>query len=267
MLDPLLETTAELSGVLEELRKRRDKDDPRAYVPHDPTPKQKQFLDLTCLEALYGGAAGGGKSDALLMAALMYANTPGYAALLLRRTYTDLSLPGAIMDRSHQWLEGTSAHWNGTDKRWSFPSGATLTFGYLDSERDRYRYQGAEFQFIGLDELTQFSERAYRYMISRLRRCAGVSVPLRVRGASNPGDIGHAWVKRRFIDGDTDGTVFIPASLDDNPHLDREAYTESLNRLDAHTRKQLLQGVWEMDSGGLVYRFNENLNLIGSLPQ
>jgi len=131
----------------------------RAYCPHDPTPKQAEFLALDCLEALYGGAAGGGKTDALLMAALQHVHVPGYAALLLRRTYADLALPGAIMDRAKSWLRPKGIHWDEKNKRFTFPSGATLTFGYLDTEQDRYRYQGAELQFIGFDELTQFPEQ------------------------------------------------------------------------------------------------------------
>ena len=74
------------------------------WVPHSPTPKQAEFLACQAKEVFYGGAAGGGKSDALLMAALAYVDVPGYAALLLRRTFADLSLPGALMDRAHQWL-------------------------------------------------------------------------------------------------------------------------------------------------------------------
>lgn len=95
----------------------------------------------------YGGAAGGAKSSALLMAALEFVDVKGYAAVLLRRTYADLSKPGALMDRAHQWLRGTSAKWNEQKKQWTFPSGATLTFGYLENENDKYQYQGAEYQF------------------------------------------------------------------------------------------------------------------------
>ena len=106
------------------------------YIPHKPTPKQLAFLLLENQEALYGGAAGGGKSDALLMAALQYADVPGYSALLLRRSYTDLSLPGALMDRAKAWLMPSVARWRDSLKTWEFPSGASITFGYLEKPGD-----------------------------------------------------------------------------------------------------------------------------------
>lgn len=141
-----------------------------SFNPHQPFLRQRMFKGLVCDEALYGGQAGGGKSDTLLSGALEYVDVPGYAALLLRRSFTDLALPGALMDRAHQWLRGTPAKWSGQTKTYTFPSGATLTFGYLENENDKYRYQSAEFQFIGFDELTQFEETQYRYLFSRLRR-------------------------------------------------------------------------------------------------
>jgi len=169
------------------------------YIAHRPTPPQTAFLLLECREAMYGGAAGGGKSDALLMAALQYVDVENYAALLLRKSYSDLSLPAALIPRAAEWLTTTDAKWNGAEHVWRFPSGASLSFGYLDTEADKYRYQSAEYQFIGFDELTQFSESQYTYMFSRLRRLKGSNVPLRMRGASNPGGYGHEWVKQRFI--------------------------------------------------------------------
>jgi len=229
---------------------------PRDHAPH---PAQRAFLALDCQEALYGGAAGGGKSDALLMAALQYVDVPYYAALLLRKTYADLALPGAIMDRSKQWLAPSDARWNDVEKTWRFKSGATLTFGYLQTANDKYRYQSAEFQMIGFDELTQFDESDYTFLFSRLRKPAAgplSSVPLRMRAASNPGGRGHGWVKRRLIDrkpnpDDPEDTaekcaarVFVPAKLADNPSVDQGAYRESLLGLDAQTRKQLLDGDW-----------------------
>lgn len=201
------------------------------FIPHKPEVPQDAFLWYQGLEALYGGAAGGGKSDALLMAALQYIEIPGYSALLLRKTYTELTLENALLDRCMKWLGHTQASWNGEHRRWTFPSGATLTFGFLQRPQDRARYQSAEFQMIGMDELTQFEEGDYRFMFSRLRKVAvctdmdhqkeavpvwdesgvlrcsicGVeapiasTVPLRMRAATNPGGPGHKWVYDRFV--------------------------------------------------------------------
>lgn len=225
------------------------------YIPHLPHPKQQVGLLLDNLEVFWGGAAGGGKSDWLLMAALQYVDVPGYSALLLRRTYADLSLPGAIMDRAQEWLRGTDAHWYEQRKTWVFPSGATLTFGYLDSENDKFRYQGAELQFCGFDELTQFTETQYRYLFSRLRKLEGVQVPLRMRAASNPGGIGHDWVKRRFLEeGPAAGRIFIPAWLEDNPSVDAETYAGSLAELDPLTRAQLRDGDWSVREVGRKFQ-------------
>jgi len=223
-------------------------------VTKQPTAPQAAFLTLENLEALYGGAAGGGKSEALLMSALQFVHVPGYAALLLRRTFADLALPGALMDRLDGWLRGTDAKWNGNEKRWTFPSGASVTFGYMENDADRYRYQGAELQFVGLDELTQFSETQYRYLLSRVRRLKGAAVPLRVRAASNPGGAGHEWVKRRFLDeGVSANRVFIPAKLEDNPHLDAAEYEQALAQLDPVTRAQLRAGDWNVLPKGPLF--------------
>src|SRR5262249_29331733 len=126
------------------------------WFKQKPTQKQAEFLRQTAREGLYGGAAGGGKRTSILMNALQFVEEPGYAALLLRRTLSDLNLPGALMDRAAAWLAGTPAIWSDKDKTWRFPRGATVTFGYLDTMNDKYRYQSSEFQFIGFDELTQF---------------------------------------------------------------------------------------------------------------
>ena len=227
-----------------------------AYIPHRPTAKQLAYLLLDNTEALYGGAAGGGKSDALLMAALQYVDNPDYSALLFRRSYTDLSLPGALMDKAKEWLMPTDAKWRESSKTWTFPSGATLTFGYLEHVGDEYRYQSTEFQFIGFDELTQFEESKYRYMFSRLRRKADGGPPLRMRSTSNPGGIGHEWVRSRFLDSDPadSGRVFIAARLPDNPHLDQESYVQSLAQLDPVTRRQLLQGDWTARQPGNLFQ-------------
>ena len=124
------------------------------------------------------------------------------------------------MDRARTWLMPTEATWRDSLKTWHFPSGASLTFGYLEKPGDEYRYQSTEFQMIGFDELTQFTENQYRYLFSRWRRSQDAEMPLRMRSASNPGGIGHEWVRERFIDaeGSVDTRIFIPASLPDNPY-------------------------------------------------
>jgi phage terminase large subunit-like protein len=193
-------------------------------------------------------------SDALLMAAAQFVDVPGYAALLLRSSFPDLMQPDALIPRSKEWWHGRAA-WNAQDRRWTFPGGATITFGYLERDDDVYQYQGAAYQFIGIDETTQHTEFRYRYLFSRLRRPsegALSAVPLRMRSATNPGGKGHEWVKARFIDPAkrARGTVFVPAKLEDNPSLDATEYIRSLAHLDPTTRAQLLAGDWEAHVGG-----------------
>jgi len=189
------------------------------------------------------------------MAALQFVDVPGYAALLLRKTYADLKQPGALMPRSMAWLGGTDATWTGSDHSWKFPSGAVMRFGYIDNANDIFQFQSSEFQGIFFDELTQFREHDYRFLFSRLRKLKGSTIPLRMRAASNPNGIGHAWVKRRFIqDGKAEGRVYIPARISDNPFIDKESYLRSLSNLDPVTRKQLEDGDWTVQQGGGMFR-------------
>lgn len=255
------------------------------YIPHQPTPKQAAFLLLSIREAMFGGAAGGGKSGGLLMSALQYVDIPGYHAILFRRTFADLMLPGALIDMSQEWLASSDATWKAKEHYWQFPNGSTLGFGYLDGPNDRFRYQSAQFSFIGFDELTQFPETDYRYMFSRLRRprcpkhskpdekcrvCIQYapiqSVPLRIRAATNPGGSGHDWVKCRFVDyGNTAERVFIPAQIQDNPYLDAEAYRLSLTNLDPVTRRQLEKGDWTARQEGGFF-ITDKISVIDHAP-
>jgi hypothetical protein len=188
---------------------------------------------------------------------------PGYSAILFRKTYADLKLPGSLIPRSHEWLSQTDAVWNDNDKQWRFPSGATLNFGYMQTDEDRFRYQSSEFQFVGFDELTQFSRLQYTYMVSRLRKPSDLTtghplakVPIRLRGATNPGGRGHLWVKNRFLDRKDDPPedytqrVFIPSRLPDNPSVDQAAYAYALEQLDDASRAQLLDGDWDAREPG-----------------
>jgi predicted phage terminase large subunit-like protein len=177
------------------------------------------------------------------------------------------------MDRSHQWLRGSDATWNERDHRYTFPSGAVLQFGYLETARDKYRYQSAEFQYIAFDELTQFAMEDYLYLHTRARRGVAEDVPIRIRAASNPGGIGHEWVRQRFIPTTSSDPLtgeirvhvpldeegyrrpFVPSRLDDNPHLDRAEYRKSLANVDPTLRSQMLDGDWSVTrEGGLFKR-------------
>ena len=281
------------------------------FIPHKSTPPQAAFLMLDCLEAFYGGAGGGGKSDALLMTGLQYADVPGYNALIIRRNFPDLAMPNALMDRAHAWLDRRhDARWEESKKRWTFASGATLTFGYLDAARDIDRYASAEFSFIGVDELTQFSEKQYLDLFARLRapacpRCRfqkhydqhhetahqqrtndcrmcidlqrqlqniahlpPAHIPLRMRSASNPGNVGHDWVQRRFIarlGAPVGDRLFVPARLDDNPFINRQEYIKSLNNLDPVTRERILKGDWEARSSRGVLK-REWFEIVDTIP-
>jgi hypothetical protein len=221
-----------------------------------PHPKQQRFLlHADTREVFYGGAGGGGKSQSLWYAALQFAGTPGYAALILRRTYADLAKPGALMDRSKEYLHGTGAAWTERDKQWRFPGGGVISFGYLQHEDDKLQYKSAEFQYVAFDELTDFTETQYTFLFTRLRKKKDgplADVPLRMRSASNPGGPGHSWVKARFVDPKTraPGAVFVPARMTDNPSLDVEGYEQSLASKDPLTREQIKAGNWDAVPGG-----------------
>lgn len=240
------------------------------YCPEEPSLTQKVFLRTYALEALFGGAAGGGKSSALLMSALQYVDVPGYSAILFRRTYADLALPGAIMDRFQSWIASQDdVKWNANNYTAVFPSGARVSFGYLNNQQDYLRYKGAEFQFIGMDEVTEIRESDYRYLFSRLRRPASgplAKVPLRMRAASNPAP---NWVRQRFIvEGKETGRIFVPSKLTDNPGIDADSYRQALTALDPVERRRLEEGDWWSTTLGSLFE-RESIVVIDSheVPQ
>lgn len=240
------------------------------YIPHWPHPPQALFLGLhlirnqtQVLRALYGGAAGGGKSDALLMSLAQFAWKHGdFQGLALRRTFSDLALPGAIMDRALSWWKPRGVAWNGDTKTFTFPSGARVSFGYLQDPQDHLRYQGSEFHQTCWDELTQFPLRSqFDYVgLSRVRRREGCAIPLRTLGASNPGGPGHEWVRDMFV-GDPSNDVapelygcFVPARINDNPSIDRNSYLAGLANLHPTVRAQLEHGDWRAREPGDYFR-------------
>jgi predicted phage terminase large subunit-like protein len=207
------------------------------------------------------------------MAASQFLHVPGYAACLFRRTKPLLVRPGGLISRSERWWKNTSAKWVDDESTWYFPckggGSSSITFGYMEHEKDRYNWLAYEFQFVGFDELTEFSETSYKFLFNRLRMTEEMSeagMTLRMRGASNPGNTGHEWVRSRFInrelwpdgrpyyeeDSDQwlDAPFFIPARLEDNPHVNQKSYMRSLGHLDPVTRQQYLKGNWDAVSGG-----------------
>lgn len=248
------------------------------YIPHVPTPKQAAFMLLDGKEAFYGGAAGGGKSDALLMCGLQYVDVKGYAGIIFRKTYSDLTKPGALIDRSKEWLlQFADVRWDDKNKKFDFIKKygphkevwSILQFGYMETANHRFNYQGGEYQFIGWDEVTHIHLICYRYMFSRLRRLKNVDIPLRVRSASNPpdDDLG-LWVYDRFVNPEkkVKDAVFIPAGMDDNPYLDVEEYAEALEELDPVERARLRDGDWIVKRRGNMFK-REFFQIVDTAPK
>jgi len=226
------------------------------YIKMIPNQKQTQFLLRLDPEGLYGGAAAGGKTIALLMGALMFAPVPGYAALLIRKDMKRLQQPGGILFRAHEWLRGSDAKWDYQNCRYVFPSNSTLNFGYLNDINDVYRYLSGEYQYIGIDEITENREKDYELLNGRLRRPITLDIPLRMRSATNPGGPGHAWVKRRFIDPKTRrlDAFFIPAFIEDNPGVDLATYEVSLSKMSYLSYERYRKGNWEIEEAGNCFK-------------
>ena len=236
-----------------------------------PQPKQAEFMARGEFEALYGGSAGGGKSDSLVVEALRQVDIPYYKGLILRKTYPQLS---ELIDKSEKYYKGAypKARYNASSHTWKFPSGAKIIFGSMQYTKDRTNYQGQAYDFIGFDELTHFTYEEYSYLFSRCRP-NGPGTQCYVRATANPGGIGHAWVKERFITAappmttiwedqewvDPDGTVhrgkqsriFVPATVFDNQELLKNdpMYVQRLASMPEAEKNALLYGDWNTFSG------------------
>ena len=245
-----------------------------------PQPRQKLFMQRPEHEALYGGAAGGGKSDCAIAEALRQVHIPHYRGLILRKTYPQLS---EMVDRSREiYLPSfPDAKYNEQKHSWTFPSGAKIYFGAMQHTKDRTNYQGKRYDFIDFDELTHFTWDEYSYLFSR-NRPNGPGTRCYIRAQANPGGIGHGWVKERFIspappmtpiyedvkiifpDGKSEirrqSRVFVPSSIFDNKILmeNDPDYITRLASLPENEKRALLYGDWDSFSGQVFTEWRNN---------
>lgn len=228
------------------------------------TKKQKLFLGAEESEVLFGGAAGGGKSYGQVVDALIFAlKYPGSRQLILRRTFAELD-KSLIRTALSLYPRGFYTH-NSSSHTGKFKNGSIIDFGYCAAESDVYQYQSAEYDCIRFDELTHFTEAQYVYLISRVR--GANDYPKQIKSSTNPGGVGHSWVKARFVDPSEPGAafvgedgmkrIFIPSLLDDNGFLMRRdpGYKERLKALPEREKKALLYGDWNIFEGQYFSEF------------
>ncbi len=234
-------------------------------------------MEATATEVLFGGAAGGGKSFGQLVDAFLYAlQYPHSRQLILRRTFPELEKSLIRVSRELYPKEVYSYH--STNHVGVFQNGSILDFGYCAGENDVFQYQSAEYDVIRFDELTHFTEFQYRYLISRVRGANGY--PKQIKSSTNPGGVGHAWVKARFVDPAPQGTlfwgedggsrIFIPSKIDDNRFLMEgdPKYKARLEALPEREKKALLLGDWNIFEGQYFTEFSYDIHTVDpvSLP-
>lgn len=239
------------------------------------TEKQEQFINTEAFETFFGGAAGGGKSYGQLVDAFLYAlKYPKSKQIIFRRTFPDLEK--SLIRVSLEFYPRKVATYNTSKHVWYFKNGSIVDFGYIDTEKDVYQYQSAEYDVIRFDELTHFTEYMYTYMISR---CRGANpYPKHIKSSGNPGGVGHSWVKARFIDigepnkvheitldnGKKSTVIFIPSLVQDNMFLlDNDPdYIDRLELLPEKEKQALLYGDWDIFDGQFFTEFDRKIHVI-----
>ena len=233
---------------------------------------QEDFLAAGETDVLYGGAAGGGKSYAMLVDPLRYAHRSAHRGLIIRRSMPELR---ELIDKSRELYPKAfpGCKYKEVEKLWNFPSGAKIEFGFLERDADVYRYQGQAYSWIGFDEITHLpTEFAWNYLASRLRTTDS-EITCYMRCTANPGGAGATWVKKRYIDpspphesfegADGLSRKFIPARLQDNPFLAKDGrYEKMLQALPPTQRQQLLEGNWDVAEGAAFTEFLPHLHVI-----
>ena len=229
------------------------------------TKKQKKFIDARENEVLFGGAAGGGKSYGQIVDALLFAlKYPGSKQLILRRTFSELDK--SLIRTSLSLYPKEIYTFNSSSHTGRFKNGSCIDFGYCANENDVYQYQSAEYDCIRFDELTHFTEMQYVYLISRVR--GANPFPKQIKSSTNPGGVGHSWVKARFVDPSPSGVgfigegemsrVFLPSLLKDNDFLNKRDpnYRLRLEALPDREKKALLYGDWNIFEGQYFTEFS-----------
>ena len=241
-----------------------------AFMPNEGP--QTDFLAASEKDVLYGGAAGGGKSFAMLIDPLRYCHIKEHRALILRRSMPELR---ELIDKSRELYPKAfkGAKFREVEKLWNFPSGAKIEFGFLEKDADVYRYQGQAYSWIGFDEITHLpTEFGWNYLASRLRT-TNPNLETYLRCTANPGGVGAQWVKKRYVEASEpnktfkgkDGLTrkFIPALLQDNPYLAEDGeYERMLQSLPAVQRRQLLEGNWDVAEGAAFAEFTPDVHVI-----
>ena len=259
----------ELDNLPKAVRKQLDN---HQVLFHPNEGPQTDFLAAGEKDVLYGGAAGGGKSYAMLVDPLRYAHRKAHRALILRRSMPELR---EMIDKSRELYPQAfpGAKFREVEKLWNFPSGAKVEFGFLERDADVYRYQGQAYSWIGFDEITHLpTEFSWNYLASRLRT-TDPEIQTYLRCTANPGGVGSQWVKKRYIEPSesnksfmgSDGLTrkFIPAKLADNPYLaDDGVYEQMLKSLPPIQRRQLLEGNWDVAEGAAFVEFDPTVHVI-----